>query len=271
MPGVFPKRFTNIVTEVQRPSGAKESGTETIYTNSSLYMPPIEGIGASCGPMKFQPENSYLNLVDKVKDIGLNSILNIVSSSGLAPVQLDPMDVGLNTIMAIKRNRGAPSRSSSEKSVKPRVTTPHRRGAQTFTTSCAHVAGPVTSSSVSTRTVSRSVPQQDIPVMGAIGLGSVGVVGSGMQPYIPPACPTSMSTTTSKPCRPSTLLLTNTITSPMVASQSAKPTPAVTRTRSRPANNLPSNTSTAGLNTVLKKHAGRPGVAAGLAASKSHS
>jgi len=196
-PGACPKRFSNIVTEVERGSGDKSSGTDIIYTNSSLYMPPIEGLGASCGPMKFQPENSYLNLVEKVKDIGLNSILNIVSSSGLKPVQLDPIDVGLNTIMGIKRNRGLANQVAGQKALtnqtsglKPRVSTSHRKGgAQTFTTSTN--LGPVTS--VTTYPTHNTLPGKRNPPLSLPG-----------QPSTSDALPGKQNPSLSLPGQPST-------------------------------------------------------------------
>lgn len=56
--------------------------------------------------MPYKPETAYLNLVEKVRELGLSNVIGIASSSGISPLKKDPIDVGLNTVMQIRRNRG---------------------------------------------------------------------------------------------------------------------------------------------------------------------
>jgi hypothetical protein len=65
--------------------------------------------------MNVNTDSAYLALAGKVKDIGLNAVLGIAQKSGITPIQLDPVDTGLNAIMSIKRNRGAVNRGMAEK------------------------------------------------------------------------------------------------------------------------------------------------------------
>ena len=116
-----PPRYSQIVTETM--SEATRSRTEAIYTNAGVYTRfASTSATASAGQPKGDisgkndPEKAYMSLVDKVKDVGLNAILRIAKKSGLEPVKLDPTDVGLNTVMSLKRNQSrVPDRAMAEK------------------------------------------------------------------------------------------------------------------------------------------------------------
>ena len=96
-----PRRFSSLVTET--PASSHQSHTSTVYTQASMYVPPLPGINSK--PMKHQPEQAYLQLVSKMNEHGPHSILGIAEKTGISPVKRDPVDVGLNTMMLIRRNR----------------------------------------------------------------------------------------------------------------------------------------------------------------------
>jgi hypothetical protein len=98
-----PGRYNDLVTETV--SVTTNSQTASVYVGKSgLYVPALPNINSSSMPLRYRPDHAMLTLVDRVKDIGLNSILGIVSSSSLEPVkQRNPVDVGLNTVMFMKR------------------------------------------------------------------------------------------------------------------------------------------------------------------------
>ena len=102
-----PPRFPVISAET-RASDAGASHATPAYTNASLFVSPLPGIndGAATSPMRYRPENAYLNLVDKIKDIGFKSILNIAEDSHIMPSSpsKDSVDVGLNSVMFMKRH-----------------------------------------------------------------------------------------------------------------------------------------------------------------------
>lgn len=133
----FPQRFESIVTETR--SSSNFSQTQGAYSSSSMFLRPIEGVDSdSSSVVAYRPQEAYLNLVSRVEDIGLNSIIDIASKTGLTPVKLDPIDVGLNTIMSIKRNKGTPSKPHAR--VRRISGTRHR--APTVLTRSTHVSKP---------------------------------------------------------------------------------------------------------------------------------
>ena len=112
-----PPRFHNLVNETL--SVTTNSQTQAVYsraaaTGGGMFVPALSGINTGTAPMRYRPENAMLSLVNRIRDIGLNSILSIVSSSNLEPVKQDPVDVGLNTVMFMKRKPvGGKARQSS--------------------------------------------------------------------------------------------------------------------------------------------------------------
>ena len=104
-----PPRFESLTSETMCNSAS--SHASTIYTSAqTMPMPTIVSARNGTG-------NAYLNLAEKIKDIGLNNILSIAQRSGVAPVMEDPVEIGLNSIMNIRRNRGRSSRVISQDSV----------------------------------------------------------------------------------------------------------------------------------------------------------
>lgn len=103
-----PPRFESLTSETLCNSAS--SHASTIYT-SAQTLPTSTVVSATNGA-----GNAYLNLAEKIKDIGLNNILSIAQKSGVAPVAQDPVEIGLNTIMNIRRNRGRSSRIISQAS-----------------------------------------------------------------------------------------------------------------------------------------------------------
>ncbi|ELU00244.1 hypothetical protein CAPTEDRAFT_217631 [Capitella teleta] len=144
-----PPRFNQIVTETRCLTNSSQ--TQGAYSSSSMFLRPIEGIDASSAAVAYQPQDAFLSLTSRMGDIGLNSIMDIAGRSGLAPVKLDPVDVGLNTIMSIKRNKGAinrvgvsPRKISTSKKRAPTVmtrSTPLSQSTVTTTVSfsCSHL------------------------------------------------------------------------------------------------------------------------------------
>ena len=101
-----PPRFDSLASETM--CSRASSHASTIYT-SAQTLPMSSVVSARNGA-----ENAYLNLAEKIKDIGLNNILSIAQKSGVAPIAHDPVEIGLNTIMNIRRNRGRSSRIISQ-------------------------------------------------------------------------------------------------------------------------------------------------------------
>ena len=94
-----PPRFESLTSETM--SNGAPSHASAIYTTVQAL--PTSTVMSSAG-------NAYLNLAEKIKDIGFNNILSIAKKSGAAPAVQDPVEIGLNTIMNIRRNRGRSSR-----------------------------------------------------------------------------------------------------------------------------------------------------------------
>ena len=94
---VRPPRFDSLTSETM--SNGVPSHASAIYTTAHALPTLTSTVG-----------NAYLNLAEKIKDIGFNNILSIAKKSGAAPAVQDPVEIGLNTIMNIRRNRGRSSR-----------------------------------------------------------------------------------------------------------------------------------------------------------------
>lgn len=106
------QRYDNLVTETI--SGAVQSQSEVIYTMAGTVSSAADKPLTSAAFWNVN-ENAYLMMANKVKEVGLNTVLTIVKKSGITPVMLDPVDTGLNAIMSIKRNRGALNRGMAER------------------------------------------------------------------------------------------------------------------------------------------------------------
>ena len=107
-------RFSSITNESEVNSPKKQPKTAAKSTSTSS-----RGVTLSRKNNGSNRETSYLNLVAKVKELGLHNTSDLSKSKLIASSSSDVTDVGLNAIISIRRNRTLKSAAAASMMASP--------------------------------------------------------------------------------------------------------------------------------------------------------